>query len=148
MMTPVRLRMLALLTVMALVLAACGGDDETVETTEAGDVTETTLTTMPEIAQGTGDLALSNGNSYPLAIDGTCDVTETGASFTATSGDVMVTVSAPEGFGTLLMSGGFEAEGRIDELIVTDGNISAYGVVTEADDTASPNDFELVANCG
>ena len=142
-----RLRWPALLAVAAMSFSACGDDAPSATTAAPPETTE--MITAPPVAQGTGELVVSDGNTYELAIDGSCEVADEGAvTFTATADDVSVAVATTGGFGTLFMSGAFEAEGRVEHLQVVDGLVSANGIVTEADDTALPLEFELTAHCG
>lgn len=120
---------------LALVLTACGGDGDE----DGGGDLET----------GSGVLELSNGTTYDLTLDsGGCTTADpSSVSFSAGGDGVTVTADAVQGTGFLLMSGDFEAEGRVDSASVGDGVATLTGVVTEADDTASPNDFTLMVRC-
>ncbi len=120
---------------LVLVLAACGGDGD-------GDG-------GGDVEAGSAVLELSNGTTYDLTLDsaGCTTVDASSVTFTATGDGITVIASAAGGTGSLLTSGDFEAEGRIDSATVGEGIATLTGVVTEADDTASPNDFTLTAGC-
>ncbi len=128
---------------IALLVAACSPSNEAADTT-SGPVGG---------SEPTVRLVTSDGLDETMIVTSCNNPGETTLTLKAQSNDledpIIMDVDATGGKGTIVLSGGDEREGTVDQLMVGDtGEITASGVLNIADDSdTSNNTFELTGNC-
>jgi hypothetical protein len=135
-------------------------------TTAGGEESTTTAADTTTTAGGeestTSSEAPAEGPKVELSVDGATPVVfvvtscvnpgETSLTLDAQTEEdenpVLLALEAEGATGTIVLSGGDEAEGTVDELMVGDtGEITASGQLTAADDSAEPAGYTLTGNC-
>ncbi len=129
-------------------LVACGDDDDSGSSTEEPATTAATTSAAP--AAGTVQLTTSDGVDITLDLESCSSDGETDLTLRASSETADLSVEATAGTGpVMLTSADGDREGRADSVTVgDDGEFTATGPLTLADDTAEPATFELTGNCG
>jgi hypothetical protein len=98
-------------------------------------------------------LVTSDGLDVTMVVSGCESPGETTLKFVARTEDdenpIVLSLDATGGQGTIVLSGGDEREGTVDQLMVGDrGEITASGTLNIADDSASgTSTFELTGDC-
>lgn len=128
---------------VALLAVACSPSDEAVNTTSA----------PVGGSEPTVRLVTSDGLDESMVVTSCENPGETTLKLSAQSNDledpIILEIDATGGKGTIVLSGGDEREGTVDQLVVGDtGEITASGVLNIADSSdAGDNTFELTGNC-
>ncbi|KHL13393.1 hypothetical protein CLV56_3964 [Mumia flava] len=151
---------IALLASAGLLFFAAGcGDDDGDDGSDDATVTETTDDAADDASDDATDDDGDDGLEFELEteddtvdFDGTaqsCDnPDESTLSVEFTDGTGTATVEVSGGTGSVVVTGGPEFEGRIEQFqIGDDGSVTASGHGTIADDSAQPTTFTLTGSC-
>ena len=144
---------LLLLLAVALALGGCsddGGEEAATTGGAAGSATVPELPAAAELEGGQMVIGTGDGAVYEMRIDGTCTIPDpSSVALRGLAGRMSVTVEVTDGSGSIVIAGGDNREGRVEDVSIGEiADVTLDGTVTMVGgEEPVPQPFSLRANC-